>query len=269
MDYYKVRDIGNRTWQIEDPFDTYCYLVEGSKWAVLIDTCNGLPGLRELVTSLTDRPVVVLLTHGHADHTAAAYEFEQTLIAEQDVEVMKDGLQPARRVDALPHYEELFNVTLPQEAADYYLAVKAPTNMAFIQDGEVIDIGGRHLEIIATPAHTKGSVCVLDRENRMLFSGDTVCDNEILVYFPHSTTVEDVRRSNERLVARAAEYDDIWPGHHRCPLTVQICKDYIHAAEDILQDEHIGKRVELASGYKLLHEYRTIGISYLPGHIYG
>lgn len=269
MDYYTVRDIGNRTWQIEDPFDTYCYLLEGSREAVLIDTCNGLPGLSRLVETLTEKPVFVLLTHGHADHTAAAYEFKKTLLDKKDEPVMREGFHLAGKPAALRHYEQLFSVTLPEEAEEYYCSVKAPEDIAYIHDGEVLDLGDRHLEIIETPAHTQGSICILDQSNRMLFSGDTVCENEILVYFPHSTSVEDVRTSNLKIIGHAAEFDNIWPGHHRSPLTIETCRDYIRAAENVLEDEHIGKYVKLEEGYKLLYQYKKIGISYLPGHITG
>lgn len=267
MSYYKVKEIDSRTWQIEDPFDTYCYLLAGEYRAVLIDTCNGLPGLPELVLSLIKKPVTVFLTHGHSDHTAAASDFPETYIDEKDSSILAEGFDSAKKPSTLLHYEKLFSVNLDESARKYYCSVKGPEKICYFHGGDTFDLGGRELEIIETPAHTRGSVCILDHTECMLFSGDTVCDNEILVYFPHSTTVEDVERSNQKLIDRQFEFNTIWPGHHRSPLTISICKDYVQAAKDLLSGRCVGKRIELEDGYKLLYQYRTIGISYLPGHI--
>ena len=44
------------------------YLVEGTQKAALVDTGSGAGSLRQYVETLTERPVIVLLTHGHVDH---------------------------------------------------------------------------------------------------------------------------------------------------------------------------------------------------------
>jgi len=43
---------------------------------------------------------------------------------------------------------------------------------ALLHDGDIIDLGGRRLEVICTPGHSPGSMCLLDRQNRILFTGD-------------------------------------------------------------------------------------------------
>lgn len=72
MENYRIRKIDAHTWQLEDPFRTYLYLIEGTERAVLIDAGNGFSGLKEVIASLTDKPVSVVLTHGHFDHTGCA-----------------------------------------------------------------------------------------------------------------------------------------------------------------------------------------------------
>ena len=52
------------------------YLVEGTEKAVLIDTGSGIGSLKACVEQLTDKPVVVLVTHGHVDHAMGAAEFD-------------------------------------------------------------------------------------------------------------------------------------------------------------------------------------------------
>lgn len=51
-----------------------------------------------------------------------------------------------------------------------------------LHDGEVIDIGGRALKVLFMPGHTKGSLCLLDEENKVLFGGDTISYGPIFMF---------------------------------------------------------------------------------------
>ena len=51
MENYRIRKIDAHTWQLEDPFRTYLYLIEGTERAVLIDAGNGFSGLKEVIVS--------------------------------------------------------------------------------------------------------------------------------------------------------------------------------------------------------------------------
>ena len=60
------------------------YLVEGRDQAALIDTGSGLGFLKAYVEKLTDKPILVLLTHGHVDHAMGAGEFETVYMNRAD-----------------------------------------------------------------------------------------------------------------------------------------------------------------------------------------
>ena len=66
--------------------------------------------------------------------------------------------------------------------------VHGPDGTTFrpMEPGTVFDLGGRRIEVLATPGHTPGSVCFLERERRALYTGDTVCARGILLSLPHS-----------------------------------------------------------------------------------
>ncbi|MDO4284817.1 MAG: MBL fold metallo-hydrolase [Eubacteriales bacterium] len=270
MGNYKIRQIDGATWQLEDPFHTYLYVIEGEREAVLFDAGNGFSGLSETIRTLTDKPVSVILSHGHFDHTGCAGEFEhgRVWISQRDEKLMREGFEREYREKEADFFCALYQVRMTERERADFAEVKAPARYSYLAEGDVFDPGERPLRVIETPGHTRGSICLLDERNRMLFSGDTVCNNEILVYFDHSATVEDVLASDEKLYGLRDRYDAIWPGHHSCPLGAEIIEDYETAARRILENPRIGERVELAEGHKLLYSYRTIGISYLPETVY-
>ncbi|MDY3919240.1 MAG: MBL fold metallo-hydrolase [Candidatus Limivivens sp.] len=265
---YKVRRLDRHTWQLEDPFRTYLYLIEGADRAVLLDAGNGFSGLKETVASLTDKPVSVVLTHGHFDHTGAAGAFGECLIHEQDVQVLKEGFDRETRARQMKRFSELFGVLLTPEEAAFLEEANMPENLSFIKEGDRIALGGRTLEVIETPGHTRGSICLLDRENACLFSGDTVCNREVLVYFEHSASVEEFGETAEKLLEKKDLFEQIWPGHHECPLDASCIEDYRRAAEAILKNPEIGEKILLDNGYKLLYNEKSIGISYTESHVF-
>ena len=66
------------------------YLVEGKEKAALLDTGTGIGSLKACVQKLTDKPVMVLLTHGHVDHAMGAPEFEEVYMNHKDDYIYKE-----------------------------------------------------------------------------------------------------------------------------------------------------------------------------------
>src|SRR6202007_1598179 len=56
----------------------------------------------------------------------------------------------------------------------------------YIHDGEHIDLGGRTIEVLATPGHTPDAISLLDRANGLLFTGDTYSPATIWLYRPET-----------------------------------------------------------------------------------
>ena len=131
MENYRIRKIDAHTWQLEDPFRTYLYLIEGTERAVLIDAGNGFSGLKEVIASLTDKPVSVVLTHGHFDHTGCAGLFESCSIHREDVSVLEEGFDRKAREHQVKRFAELFDVPLSKEEERYLIDVKKPEKLSF------------------------------------------------------------------------------------------------------------------------------------------
>ena len=79
--------------------------------------------------------------------------------------------------------------------------------------GDVINLGDRQLSVLHMPGHSRGSICLHDRDNKLLFSGDVVYDGAMIDWLPYSR-VSDYVGSCERLVGRvdSERVDQVLPG---------------------------------------------------------
>jgi glyoxylase-like metal-dependent hydrolase (beta-lactamase superfamily II) len=83
----------------------------------------------------------------------------------------------------------------------------------FVKDGDVIDLGGRKLEVLATPGHTPDSVSLLDRANGLLFTGDMFYAGPIYLYVPESD-VPAYKKSVARYASLAPKLKLVLPAHN-------------------------------------------------------
>lgn len=139
-------------YRIDDAGESTCYLVCGNEKAALIDTLNGAEDLHAIVKTLTDLPVTVINTHGHCDHIGGNMFFDRVWI------------HPADEALAMEHLGFL------KEEMEALGRTAAP--FSFLQEGQVFSLGGVTLEVIPLYGHTAGSVGLLCREKRLLFTGD-------------------------------------------------------------------------------------------------
>ena len=151
-----IREIRKGIWLMDEAHEATGYLVAGEKRACMIDTMNGYTDLGAEVRKLTDKPVFVINTHGHPDHIFGNVYFEEAYMNPADGEM-------ARMFTESPDYLEWAgenNWKMPP--------------FREIRPGDVVDLGGRTLEVFPLPGHTPGGILLLLREDRILFSGDSV-----------------------------------------------------------------------------------------------
>jgi glyoxylase-like metal-dependent hydrolase (beta-lactamase superfamily II) len=113
--------------------------------------------LRVLKKDLGDIKEVVN-THGHFDHCGGNGYFlnAKTAIHEADAPIVENGDAEA-------------------SVADFFEGSPKPHEIQRkLNEGDVINAGSHELEVIHTPGHTPGSICLYDRKTGTLFSGDTV-----------------------------------------------------------------------------------------------
>ena len=206
--HYQVEELEPGVTRIVGGVGECAYLVEGRDRAALIDTTTGYTGLSQLVKLLTPLPVIVLLTHGHRDHTGGAGEFEEVYLHPADKALTVRGMTlSARRAFVAGREPEYYKTIGPMD----FLPEKRP-GLRPLAAGMTFDLGGAVLETIPAPGHTAGSVCFLDQGRRLLFSGD-VCTCKTYLMLPESASVPAYLRSLVGLQRRAEQWDRIFTGH--------------------------------------------------------
>jgi hydroxyacylglutathione hydrolase len=115
----------------------------------------------------------IILTHHHYDHTGA--------------------------VDRIKN-ETGCPVYLHREDCDMY----GNQVDVYMEDSDIIDLDGVQLEVIHTPGHTRGSVCIFDGKDRVCFTGDTIFNVDL-----GRTDLED--GSEEQMIRSITEIIDRWP----------------------------------------------------------
>jgi glyoxylase-like metal-dependent hydrolase (beta-lactamase superfamily II) len=157
------------------------YLVEGNEKAVLIDVGTKIADLDKLVASITKKPVMLVATHAHPDHTGAAINcFSELYIAPGDV--------------------------ASQFLANYKGKIKE------LKDGQIIDLGGRDLEVVFTPGHTPGSATFIDKKARYGFSGDSFGSGNLLLSGNFSTLLATCLKTGTIMEKYGIKF--FYPGHY-------------------------------------------------------
>lgn len=232
--------------------NTECvYLLEGAEKAALLDTGSGFKSLRAAVEKLTDKPITVLLTHGHTDHAMGAAEFSTVYMNEADRAVFAvHGKEAFRRkcMEMSPAYKELTE-------ADY-IPTADPKGFLPLKNGAVFDLGGQRIEIADCPGHTPGSVCMLLLEQRLLLLGDA-CNGLTFLFDGFSTGVRAYREALLRLKAQTeGRYDGVLLSHtggkpykDMIESNIAVCGDVLSGNTDDQPFTFMGQEALLAKAF--------------------
>ena len=208
------------------------YLVIGKETAALIDTGCGFGDIKALAREFTRLPIMVVNTHSHYDHIAQNYMFDEVALfdAPNARQAAKKGYSRAEMSKLLA--EGMLWKPLPTnfEAENYHIP---PFNVTWwLKDGDVIDLGKRRLEIIHTPGHSPDSICILDQEARLFWTGDTFYPSTIYVHLP-SSDLDSFIVSYQKMIALSSRYERLMPGHNEPYLEKAVLEEVLWAAREI------------------------------------
>lgn len=200
--WFEVRRLDDGISLIHEPYIRPFYRcnlwhIQGRERDALIDSGSGLVSLREQLPWLTERPLLAVASHTHFDHIAGHHEFAERLVhpAEADILAAPDGantLATAFVDDAM--FEA--HPDCPLCYAEYRVHAAPATRL--IEDGDVLDLGNRVLEVLHTPGHSPGGISLWEARSGTLFSGDILYDGPLIEDAYHSN-LADYARSLQRL----------------------------------------------------------------------
>ena len=149
---------------IVNPFQENCSIVWDNDGRCAVVDPGYIDAERNDIVALIERknlkPVCILLTHAHFDHIYGVADFAGTY----NVPVYMNEKEQYTLEHTNPYVCGLYGLNLPE----------VPETFTPVRDGDVIEVGSLRFEVLETPGHSVGGVCYLERNEGILFSGDTI-----------------------------------------------------------------------------------------------
>ena len=196
----EIISINQDTYRIEDVKSRF-FLLIGKERALLIDSGRTAVNAKEIVQQLTALPIDLLNTHADFDHIAGNDAFSTVYMH-------------------------------PSEYVNYFVKGKKHPQPTAIWDQQIIDLGNRELQIISIPGHTPGSIAILDRKYRVLYSGDSVQNGRIYMFGEFRNMVA-YKQSLLKLKKYKDDFDCVYAAHGTFNLASTIVDDLIDVVNKI------------------------------------
>lgn len=218
-DWFTINEIDTDTYIISEYRhweETHCYLLNGTKRSLLIDTGLGICNISEVISELTDKPVTAIATHIHWDHIGGHKYYPDFYAHEAELDWLNGGFpQP---LETIKEYV-VDRCILPDDfhINEYEFFQGKPTKV--LHGGEHIDLGGRMVAVIHTPGHAPGHMCFWEVNTGYLFTGDLVYKDTLTAWFP-STDPKAYLKSLETV--SALPVNRVFPAHHSLDIQPEI-----------------------------------------------
>ncbi len=188
--WYETTPLEDGVTHIYEPFIKAFYRcniwhVRGRDRDMLVDSGMGVVSLRDQVSLVAERSCLAVASHTHFDHIGSHHEFAERLVHRDEADLMAEPTR-ANTLAELYVTDEIFTrlPPAPYSSPDYGVAPAPATRR--LGDGDMIDLGERHFEVIHTPGHSPGEIMLWEAESGILFSGDTVYDGPLIDDAYHS-----------------------------------------------------------------------------------
>lgn len=249
ISYFKGEKVNDRITCIRSLSGELMYLIEGEKEALLMDTCLGCGSLRSFVEGLTDKPLTVVISHGHLDHAMGAPEFDKVYMNHKDIPVYRE----MRDIQGRKGYIQ-GNVT-PEIFAQITDADFIPSkDMEFedLTEGKVFDLGGIHVEAYELPGHTPGTMVFYLPEEKILITGDAC--NTFTFMFTGTSSIEEYRENLAGIRDRMeGKVERVFLCHHMMEVkpsimdeVIEVCDDIMAGNTDDIPFDFMGRKVYIA-----------------------
>jgi glyoxylase-like metal-dependent hydrolase (beta-lactamase superfamily II) len=176
---------------------TNCYIVHNFKQAIVIDPGSDPEKISSIIENIGLKPQLILNTHYHFDHTGANLDIKNMFnipiaIGDKDAHYLQNAYK-----DAL-----VFMIDTK----------KSPQADILLKEGDTVTLGDIKFVVIETPGHTIGSICLYNKENAVLFSGDTLFFESIGRFDLPTGSFNSLMNSINKILT-LDENTIVYPGH--------------------------------------------------------
>lgn len=192
-----LKELKIDTW-IGDTTNCYIVLDEESKETMVIDPAGDVDKIEEMINILDGKLKYIYLTHCHADHILGVTELKtkcggKILIHRYDSEGLNNP-----EINLSP-YIGMGNIELEADSR--------------IDDNDLIHLGNLEFKVIHTPGHTKGGTSIYCKEEKCLFSGDTMFRSTWGRTDLPTSSREDIMDSIVNKLLKLPDDTIVYPGH--------------------------------------------------------
>ncbi len=260
-DWFKVAEVARDVHAILEPNhaeEVISYLIAGRDSAILLDTGMGIGNIHRLVSEMTEKPTTVINSHYHWDHIGDNHRFSRLAIHAAEAHLLEQD-PPEETLREAMRADNFWGPAPPDfDPTDYHILPSKADRL--LEDGDVLELGGRRLQVLHTPGHSPGSISLLSEEEGLLFTGDTVYAGPLYVQLADSD-FSTYHESMERLANLASDLRLVLPGHNWTPLEPQILVEMAEGFEQI--GAGTAKYRPVASPWGVLRRYEFIRFSVL------
>lgn len=221
----EIIKIDDKTYRIEDGGVRF-FLLVGENKALLVDTGMNCKDVKELVSGLTDLPIILINTHGDPDHISGNHEFDS------------------------------FYMSISE--SDNYRQHGGTGEIIPVRQGDLLALGDRDIMVIDLPGHTPGSIALLDVNNRVLISGDSIQDGNIFMFGKYRN-IEKYIKSLTELKNYSDGFDLLYPSHGTFPVNKDLIDKLIEGANKIVNGEVEGELVNIHGNDVCLYKFAYAG----------
>lgn len=211
------------------------YLIIGDDEALLFDTGNGIGDIYALVTSLTDKPISVLNSHSHYDHVGGNYAFKNIYGMNTEFTRVRQSGQSNDAI-SIEVSSQALCAPLPIGVSEDNHIGRPYRITQTIEDGFIIDLGNRQLEVLHIPGHTDDAIALIDRTARLMWTGDSFYAGPIWLYAPE-TDLTAYESSLRRLSTEIANVDWLLPAHNTPRVAAGILNDVLTSFEIMMDGD--------------------------------
>lgn len=235
-DWFTIEKIDTDTYIISEYRhweESHAYLLNGDEYSLLIDTGLGIENIQEQVDKLTDKPVIAVATHVHWDHIGG-HKYYPNFYAHAEEINWLNGEFPLTMEQIKAYVVEDCDLPDNYDVEQYEFFQGMPTKV--LNDRDVIDIGGRQIEILHTPGHSPGHMCFYEQDRGYLFTGDLVYIGTLFAYYPSTDPVaylDSIQKIASLPVKR------VFPAHHSLDVPDTILTDMEKAFLNLKAEDNL------------------------------